>query len=41
MNRKVITIIIVIIVVALIALAVIYAPNMMQAMLRIHRIPQH
>ena len=41
MNRKVITVIVVIIVVALIALAVIYAPNMMQAMLRLHKIPQH
>ncbi len=41
MNRKVITIIIVIIAVALIAVAVIYAPNMLQAMLRMHKIPQH
>ena len=41
MNRKVITIVVVIIVVMLIALAVIYAPGMMEAMLRLHRIPQH
>ena len=41
MNKKVITLIIVIVVVALVALAVIYAPNMMEAMLRLHRIPQH
>ena len=41
MNRKVITVIVVIIVVALVALAVIYAPNMIEAMLRFHRIPQH
>jgi len=41
MNKKVTVIIIVIVVVALCALAVIYAPNMMEAMLRLHRIPQH
>ncbi len=41
MNKKVITIIIVISVVALCALAVIYAPNIMETVLRFHRIPQH
>jgi len=41
MNRKVITIFVVIIVVALVALAVIYAPNMIEVMLRFHKIPQH
>ncbi len=41
MNRKVITLIVVFVVVALVALAVIYAPNIMETMLRFHRIPQH
>jgi flagellar basal body-associated protein FliL len=41
MNRKVTVIIVVIVVVALCALAVIYAPNIMEAMLRLHKIPQH
>lgn len=41
MNKKVITIIVVIVVVGLVALAVIYAPNMLEAILRMHRIPQH
>ncbi len=41
MNKKVITLIVVIAVVALVTLAVIYAPNLMEAMLRFHRIPQH
>jgi hypothetical protein len=41
MNKKVITVIVVVVVVALCALAVIYAPNMMEFMLRMHRIPQH
>ena len=41
MNKKVITIFVVIIVVALVALAVIYAPNMIEVMLRFHKIPQH
>lgn len=41
MNRKVITLIIVIVIVTLVALAVIYAPNMIEALLRLHRIPQH
>lgn len=41
MNKKVITLTVVIVVVALVALAVIYAPNMMEAILRMHRIPQH
>jgi len=41
MNKKVITIIVVVAVVALCALAVIYAPNMLEAILRMHRIPQH
>jgi hypothetical protein len=41
MNKKVITLIIAIVVVALCVLAVVYAPNMLEAMLRVHRIPQH
>lgn len=41
MNKKVIIIFIVIIVVALVALAVIYAPNIIESMLRFHKIPQH
>lgn len=41
MNKKVLTIIFIIAVVALCVLAVIYAPGMMEAMLRLHRIPQH
>lgn len=40
MNKKVI-IIVVIVLVALCALAVIYAPNIMETVLRFHRIPQH
>jgi len=41
MNKKVVIIIVVIVVVALCVLAVIYAPNMMEFMLRFHKIPQH
>jgi small neutral amino acid transporter SnatA (MarC family) len=41
MNKKVITVIVVIVVVALCALAMIYAPNIMETLLRMHRIPQH
>jgi len=41
MNKKVVPVIVVIVVVVLVALAVIYAPNMMEALLRMHRIPQH
>jgi hypothetical protein len=41
MNKRVITIIIVIGVVALCVLAIIYAPNLMELMLRFHNIPQH
>ena len=41
MYKKVITLIIVIVVLALCALAVIYAPSIMEIMLRFHRIPQH
>jgi hypothetical protein len=44
MNKKAITIIVVIAVVALCALAIIYAPNIMEAMLRLHNSmprPQH
>jgi hypothetical protein len=41
MNKKVVTVIIVVVVVVLCALAVIYAPNIMDFMLRIHTIPQH
>jgi len=41
MNKKVITLIVVIVVVALLALAVIYAPRIMETLLPVHRIPQH
>lgn len=41
MNKKVLTIILVIAVVALCTLALIYAPNMIDFMLRFHKIPQH
>jgi hypothetical protein len=41
MNKKVITIIVVITVVALCVLAVIYAPNIMEFVLRFHSIPRH
>ncbi len=41
MNKKVLTVIIVILVATLCALAIIYAPNIMEAILRMHRIPQH
>lgn len=41
MNKKVTIIIVVIVVVALCALAVIFAPNIMETILRFHRIPQH
>jgi hypothetical protein len=41
MNKKVITIIVVVAVVALCVVALIYAPNMMEFVMRMHRIPQH
>ena len=41
MNKKVVTVIVVIVVGALCVLAVIYGPNMMEAMMRLHKIPQH
>jgi uncharacterized MnhB-related membrane protein len=41
MNKKVITIIVVVVLLVLCVLAVIYAPNMLEAILRMHRIPQH
>ena len=41
MNKKVVTVIVVIVVVAMCTLAVIYAPTMMEFMLRFHKIPQH
>lgn len=41
MNKKVTVVIVVIAVVALCVLAVIYAPNLMEFVMRIHRIPQH
>ena len=40
MNRKVITVIVVA-VVAVCVLVVVYSPNIMEAILRMHRIPQH
>ena len=41
MNRKTATMIVIVAVVALCASAVIYAPNIMEFVLRFHRIPQH
>ena len=41
MNKKVVVSIIVIVVLALVALTVIYAPSIMEAALRFHRIPRH
>ena len=41
MNKKVAIIIAVVVLVALCALAVIYAPNIMEFVLRFHRIAQH
>ena len=41
MNKKVITITLVIVIIGLCVLAVIYAPNLMEFVMRIHRIPQH
>jgi hypothetical protein len=41
MNKKVLTIIGVLIVAVLCALAVIFAPNIMEFILRFHTIPQH
>jgi hypothetical protein len=41
MNKKVITIIIVVALVALCALAVVYASDIMEFVLRLHTIPQH
>jgi len=41
MNKKVTVVIVVFAVVALCALAVIYAPNLMEFMLRIHNPPPH
>jgi hypothetical protein len=41
MSKKVTIVIVVIALVALCALAVIYAPNIMETVLRSHRIPQH
>ena len=41
MNKKVITVIVVIVIGALCVLAAIYGPNMLEAMMRLHRIPQH
>lgn len=41
MNKKAATVIVAIVVVALCVLAVIYAPNIMELILRFHKIPQH
>jgi hypothetical protein len=41
MNKKVFTIMIIVAVAALCVLAVIYAPNMIESMSRLHKIPQH
>ena len=41
MNRKTTTIIVIVAVVALCVLAVVYAPNIMEFVLRFHKIPQH
>jgi hypothetical protein len=40
MNKKTITIVVVA-VIMLCALAIIYAPNLMEIILRFHKIPQH
>jgi hypothetical protein len=41
MSKKVTIVIVVLALVVLCALAVIYAPNIIETMLRLHRIPQH
>lgn len=41
MNKKVAILIVVVVAVALVMLAVIYAPSLTEAMLRMHSIPQH
>jgi len=41
MNKKVITLIVVIVVLALVILAVLYAPSIMETLLRFHKIPRH
>jgi hypothetical protein len=41
MNKKVLTIIAVIAIVALCTLAMVYAPNIMETIVRFHKIPQH
>jgi hypothetical protein len=41
MSKKVTIVIVVLAFVVLCALAVIYAPNIIETMLRLHRIPQH
>jgi hypothetical protein len=41
MNKKVITIVMVVALLALCALGVVYAPTIMEFVLRMHTIPQH
>lgn len=41
MNKKVMTLTILIVMVVLVALAVIYAPGILETLLNSHRIPQH
>jgi len=41
MNKKVTVVVVVIVVLALVTLAIIYAPSLTEAMLRMHSIPQH
>ena len=41
MNKKVSVVIVVLVFVAVCTLAILYAPGIMEAMLRIHQIPQH
>lgn len=41
MNKKIPIVIAVIVLLALVVLAVIYAPNLVEVMLRMHSIPQH
>ena len=41
MKKKVVVWIVVVVVVLMVALAVIYTPNLVELMLRMHSIPQH
>jgi hypothetical protein len=41
MKKKVVVWIVVVVVILMVALAVIYTPNLVELMLRMHSIPQH